>query len=316
MRKKFARCSQKSLLCSRYDSFKKKSNTDKIALAATLGKLGWGLIKGAFKGGTAVAKGATTVAGGTLKAAAPAGKAGLKGAWAVGKKAAPAAAGIAGNAALETALDKDHTEVHGFGNVFMDKVKDPMTLASGTFIGFGTKKGLGKLANRFSKAASLADLNLISDKNAGFLGNTAFFAGMGALTSTLGDKESRQRIGTVNTLLDKVRDPKLWLASGAGAGLMHVYTPIHNAAINDMAGKSGIVGKVGRALNSKAGKMLDPTAAFSIGSMGLGMAGVPTPYDMISRHVSDPNSKLYSGLKGRFWNKTKSYKSPVREDSF
>lgn len=256
------------------------------------------------------------MAAGTAKVAAPVGKAALKGTWAVGKKASPAIAGTMGMAALETALDKDHTEVHGFKDVFIDKLKDPMTIASGTVMGFGTKKGIGKLANKFSKAASLYDLDLISDKSAGFLGNTAFFAGMGALTSTMGDKESRQRRGTVNTFLDKMRDPKLWLASAAGSGLMHAYTPMHNAAINSMASKSGIVGKVGRALNTKAGKMLDPTAAFSIGSMGLSMAGIPTPYDTISKHVADPNSKLYSGLKGKFWNKAKTYKSPVREDSF
>lgn len=234
-------------------------------------------------------------------------------------------------------MDKDHTDVHGFAKTFKHKMTDPRTWIAGTVAGYTGKgmlkgagkslsSGMGKLRGAFNgtanalEKAAYADLSFFDfDKMSGIgslgksaLMNALFMAGAG----TLGDKESRDRIGIANTFANRFRDPKLWLASTAVGGAMKGYEHLHGKAIKGLAAKSGIKGTVGRALNSKVGKILDPTGTSMLAFAVYPMAGIPVPANYVWEKVGMPDSELYSGLKGRFWDRAKSYKSPVVKDSF
>jgi hypothetical protein len=144
----------------------------------------------------------------------------------------------------------------------------------------------------------------------------ASWVGFGAAANTLGDTEGRKRDGILRTFTRHMQDPKLWVASAAAVPAMGAYGKIHNKALTHFEGKGGKIGKVaGFFKNNKIGQTIDPTGSSIIGAMGYGAIGMPTPFNAVMG-VGDPDSKIWSGLKGKFWDRNKKYKTPVEEDSF
>lgn len=238
---------------------------------------------------------------------------------ATAKHFGPAIAGAVGNAAYETWQDKDHTDVHGFGKVFKDKLTNPGTLAKGAAVGTVGYMGAKHLKNSFfgNKNACYGDLEYLADKLA-FVGTLARMVNTSAMAAAKKDRRSVARNGYWKTVGDKMKNPKRWLTNATALGVESAYSPIHDALIGGMANMGGPVGAVGKFLNSGIGRKLDPTSTRSWSSKAMGFAGIKTPYQIIGSVVKNPDSKLYSGLKGDFWEKgeSKPYRSPVKEDSF
>lgn len=113
-----------------------------------------------------------------------------------------------------------------------------------------------------------------------------------------------------------MQDPKLWLASAAAVPAMGAYNKLHNKALTHFAGKGGKTGKIAGFLkDSQIGRVVDPTGSSILGAMGYGALGVTTPFNAVMG-VGDPDNKMWSGLKGKFWDRNKKYRTPVEEDSF
>lgn len=150
-------------------------------------------------------------------------------------------------------------------------------------------------------------------KTKGFAKGTAGFAAFGAGMDTFSDEEGRARDGVASTFVKHLRNPKLWLTSAVGNAAFHTYGGVHKKVMGHLAKKPGVVGKTADFLrNTRAGRLVDPTSVMSIGSIGAGIAGIPTPANL-AFEAGDPDSKLYSGLKGKFWEPNKKYKSPINE---
>ena len=146
-----------------------------------------------------------------------------------------------------------------------------------------------------------------------FAKGTAGFAAFGAGMDTFADEEGRARDGVAGTFVKHLRNPKLWLTSAVGNAAFHTYGGVHKKVMGHFAKKPGMVGKTADFLrNTRAGRIIDPTSVMSIGSIGAGIAGIPTPANL-AFEAGDPDSKLYSGLKGKFWEPNKKYKSPINE---
>lgn len=254
--------------------------------------------------------------------------------------ALPVVAGTAATAGLGTAFDTPHTDIHGFESVFKDRLADPATWIIGAGVGLGAKgaaknlwkrnrKSVTDLKDILPKFSSYATpLYPVTDKTAGpisgawrlgknFVKGTAGWAGLGAVTGTVADAEGREREGIVKTFWKKLHDPKLWLASAVGHTALGAYGKVHGKLMGHLARKGGKLGATANFLkNNKFGKyVLDPTGAYSVAGMGLGVLGVPTPANALMDYA-DPENKAYAGLKGKFWEPDKKYKSQVQEDSF
>ena len=146
-----------------------------------------------------------------------------------------------------------------------------------------------------------------------FAKGTAGFAAFGAGMDTFADEEGRARDGVAGTFVKHLRNPKLWLTSAVGNAAFHTYGGVHKKVMGHLAKKQGMVGTTANFLrNTRAGRLIDPTSVMSIGSIGAGIAGIPTPANL-AFEAGDPDSKLYSGLKGKFWEPNKKYKSPINE---
>lgn len=212
-------------------------------------------------------------------------------------------------------------------NVTKSYLKDPSTYVLALGAAVLGKSGY-KTAKKFipglkSAVAEFPIGFLDTDKTAGFLSaaakygkSVAGWAGFGAATSTFGDEEGRKRDGVFNTFAKHIQNPKLWLASAAVIPAMGGYNKLHKKVLGHYATKGGKVGKVASFLkDNKVGKVIDPTGASFTAALGYGALGITTPYNAIMG-ISDVDSKVWSGLKGKFWEPNKKYKTPVEEDSF
>lgn len=231
----------------------------------------------------------------------------------------PAIAGAVGNAAYQTYQDTDHTSVHGFKKTFMNKLKDPTTMATGAVAGTAGVHAAKTFGKHFfgGKEATYGDLEYYMDKLS-FIGQVARMVGASAMASAKRDKSSVARNGYWSTVGDKMRNPKRWLASAVGLGSRDAYQGLHKGLLGGLANMNGTAGKVGKFFTEGMGRHIDPTSTTSTLSQALGFVGVKTPYKIVASTMSNPDSKLYSKLTGDFWEKgeRKPYRSPVREDSF
>ena len=166
------------------------------------------------------------------------------------------------------------------------------------------------LSSMYDKTAG--PLSLAKNFIKGTIGWTAMGAGMGAFA----DEEGRRKDGILKTFANQLRNPKMWLAGAAGHVGLGAYNKLHKGVMRHLVKKGGKAGKVANFLtNTTAGKILDPTGAYSLTGIGLGIAGIPTPANAVM-DLADPDHKIYSGLKGSFWEPNKKYKSVAAADSF